>query len=105
MILDGVVCSPRQHSCHVSPLLPERSMGQEQDPLFGRCPFYLQNARVEMVMPSFSALFAQPSRNKLGNKRPPLSPVLLHKPSNEIVLFLSPRLFLEEGRLVFDDLF
>lgn len=58
MILDGVVCSPRQHSCHVSPLLPERSMGQEQDPLLRRSPLNLQNARVKMIMPPLPALLA-----------------------------------------------
>ena len=71
-------------------------MGKEEDPFLVGHPLNLENARVEMVMPAFPALLAQPPFYKLGDEGPTLRSILLDQLSNEVIFLFSPWLLLQE---------
>lgn len=96
MVFDRVVGPPGQHLRHLRPLVSVGSVRQKQDPFFMRHPLHLQDARVEVIMPSLAALFPQPALHELGDEGPALRPILFNKLPDEIVLLLSPGFFLKE---------
>ena len=78
VVLDWVVGSSWEHFGHLSPLVSVRSMSQEEDPLFMGHPLDLEDAGVEVVVPTFSALFPKSPLNKLSDEGPPLRPILFN---------------------------
>ena len=96
MILDGVVCSSWEHFGHFGPLVAVGGVCQKQDPLLVRHPFDLEDTRVEVIVPSFSALLAEASLDELGNKRPPLRSILFDQSSDQVILGLGPGLLSKE---------
>lgn len=59
-------------------------------------PFVFKDRRVQMVVPSFPALFAQPPWYKPGDERPALGAVLVDKTPDKQVLVLGPGFFSEQ---------
>ena len=100
MVLDGVVGASGQHLGHFGPLVAVGGVREEQDPLLVRHPLDLEDAGVEVVVPAFAALLAQPPLHELGDEGPPLRPVLLHQFPHQVVLLLRPGLLPQESRPV-----
>ena len=100
MVLDGVVGAPWEHFGHFSPFVAVGGVGQKENPLFMGHPFHFEDARVEVVVPTFSTLLAKPALNKFGNKRPPLRSVFFNEFTYQIVLLISPGLLLKEFQFV-----
>ena len=96
MILDGVVSSSWEHFGHFGPLVAVGGVCQKQDPLLVRHPFDLEDTRVEVIVPSFSALLAEASLDELGNEGPPLRPILFDQSSDQVILGLGPGLLSKE---------
>lgn len=61
MILYWVVCPPLQIFCYLGPSVAQKLMREEQHPFFMLSPLFLLDVRIEMIMPSLPALFANPS--------------------------------------------
>ena len=84
MVLYGVVCSARKNLGNFSPPIPVLSMGLENNPLLSQRNWVLFNMRVDVIMPSFSALFARSKRaleagvDFVGNEGPLLGSVLTY---------------------------
>ena len=78
MILDGVIRPPGKHLGHLCPLVAMGGVGKEEDPLLVRHPFDLEDAWIEVVVPSLTALLPQPSLNELGDEGPTLRSILFH---------------------------
>jgi hypothetical protein len=79
MVFYGVIGPALQHFRNISPFIAEQSVSQKENPLLGKCPFGFHDVRIKMVVPSFTALFSQPARHKLGYERPSLWPILINK--------------------------
>lgn len=97
MIFDGVIGPTWQHLGHLGPLVPVGSVRQEKNPFFMWHPLHLQDAGVEVIMPSLAALLAESALHELGDEGPALRPILFNKLPDKIVLLLSPGLFLKES--------
>ena len=93
MVLDGVVGSPLQDLGDFGPFVAQSAVVQKEDPFFLHTPLDLLDFGVQMVVPSLSALLANPSRQVLGDLRPLLRPVRFNQVQNEPVLIFSPRAF------------
>lgn len=78
MILYGVVCTSRKHFCHFCPFVAMSAVCQKEDPFLMIGPIDFEDTRVEVVMPSLSALFAKAPGNMFSNHRPPLWAMLLY---------------------------
>ena len=61
MIFDGVVSSSFELSGKVSPLVAHIFVKEEEGPFLVEAPLFLIDVRVEVVVPSFPALFSYPS--------------------------------------------
>ena len=96
MVFDGVIGSPGQHLGHFGPLVAVGGVGEEQDPLLVRHPFYLEDAGVEVVVPALAALLAQAPLHEFSDEGPALRAVLLDEPAHQVVLLLAPRLLPQE---------
>lgn len=68
-------------------------MSLHDSDVFFFCPSLLFDVRIEVIMPSFSALFADSSVQILSNQRPILGTVLHHHLLDDFILFRSPRPF------------
>lgn len=100
MILNGVIRPARQHLRHISPLIPQSRMRQEQYPLLIWRPLHLQDTRIEVVMPTLSALLTEAAWDEFGDEGPALGSVLLDEFPHEVVLVVAPGLLFQEFRLV-----
>lgn len=100
MVFNRVVGPTREHFGHLGPLVAVGCVGQEQNPLFVRHPFYFEYAGIEMIVPPFSALLPEPPLHELGDEGPPLWAILFNKFPDEVILLVSPRFFPEEFRFV-----
>ena len=96
MILDGVVSSSWEHFGHFGPFVAVGGVCQKQDPLLVRHPFDLEDTRVEVIVPPFSALLAETSLDELGDEGPPLRSVLFDQSSDQVILCLGPGLLSKE---------
>lgn len=61
MILDGIVSPTREVLGDLSPSVSQTFMGQEEHPLLLVLPIVLADVWIEMIVPSLSALFSDPS--------------------------------------------
>ena len=60
MILYRIIRPSHQMFRDISPPIPQKFMRQEQNPLLFLAPLIFLNIRIQMIMPSFSALFPDP---------------------------------------------
>jgi hypothetical protein len=75
-------------------------VGEEEHPLLVRHPFDLEDAWIEVVVPSLTALLAQPSLDELGDEGPTLRSILFHQSADQVILLLSPRFLSQKARPV-----
>ena len=61
MVFDGVVSSSFELPGKVSPLVAHIFVKEEEGPFLVEAPLFLIDVRVEVVVPSFPALFSYPS--------------------------------------------
>jgi hypothetical protein len=100
MVFYRIVRPPRKHLRHLRPFVAVGSVRQKKGPFLMRHPLYLENAGIEVVMPSLTALLAQPTLHEFGDEGPSLRPVFFDQFSNKVVLLLCPRLLPQEARTV-----
>lgn len=100
MILYRIVRSPLQVFREVSPLVAQIFVQDEQNPLLIFAPLFLIDVGVEMIMPSFPALFADAAWiardgtwHVFSDDCPFLRAVLGDELDQELILFLSPGFF------------
>jgi hypothetical protein len=72
------------------------SVGQKQNPFLVAHPLYLQNAGVEVVVPSLATLLSESALDEFGDEGPALRTVLFDQFADQIVLLVSPRLLSEK---------
>lgn len=58
MIFYGVVCATGEVMRDFGPSVPQHFVGEEKEPFLLRGPLIFPDVGIEMVMPSFSTLFA-----------------------------------------------
>jgi len=78
VVLNGVVGSSLQELGDLRPFVSALSVHQEEDPLLLLAPRNLLNLRIQVVVPSLSALFADPTWQMLSNYGPFLRAIFLH---------------------------
>ena len=61
--------------------------------IFFFCPFLISNSRVQMVVPSLSALFADATRQMACNETPIFRSVQIDHGDDDLILFGSPGSF------------
>ena len=76
MIFDGVVGTAVKHFRYFCPFVIELSVFQKENPFFFFAPANLLYFRIQMIMPTLSALLSSPILKMLGNFGPLLRPVL-----------------------------
>jgi len=92
MILDGVVGPAFEDICDVSPFVCLVSVEQIKDPFLFSGPGSLPlDHWIEMVVPSFSALLSDSTREMVGNLGPLLRPVDVDQVQEESIFYVSPR--------------
>ena len=98
VVLDGVVSATLEEIGDVSPLVRLISVQQVKDPLLlsrpGGVPL---DHWVEMVVPSFTALLADSSREMVGDLSPLLRTVEVDQVQQQSILDVSPWTFDESG--------
>jgi hypothetical protein len=65
-----------------------------------RHPFHFKNARVEVVVPTLSALLTEPSFHKFSDKGPSLRAIFFNKFANKIIFLIGPWFLAKKLRLV-----
>ena len=100
MVFYRIVRPPRKHLRHLGPFVTVGSVRQKKDPLLVRHPLYLENAGIEVVVPSLTTLLAKTTLHKFGDEGPSLRSVFFDQFSDKVVLLLCPRLLPEEARTV-----
>jgi len=110
VVLDRVVSAALKYFGNLSPFIIDDAVHKEQNPFLLFAPINLFDARVQMIVPSFTALFAHAAVQVLRDESPLLwpisddeledSPVLLGRPSALDIerLALSPHTFLGQKR-------
>jgi hypothetical protein len=78
MIFDGVVSTPRKHFCHLGPLVSVCAMCQKQSPFLMIGPIDFEDTRIEVIMPTLTALFSKPARNVFSDHGPSLRAMFLY---------------------------
>lgn len=103
MVLDWVVSSSFNELSKHCPFVAIQFVEQKQNPLFIVWPLVFWDLRIQMIEPSFSALFSLSSRNVLSNEGPFIRTMLLNEFCEQKVLFFSPYLFWLSVAKAFDD--
>ena len=93
MVLDCIVRTSIQHFRDFGPFVVQNSVFQEQNPFFFFSPADFLNLRIQVVVPSFSALLASSVRQMLCYLGPLLRPVLFYELEHLPVLSLGPGSF------------
>jgi len=78
VVLYRVVRASLEHLGDLGPLVVDDAVHQEQDPLLLFIPVYFLDARVQMVVPTLSALLTHSAVQVLCNQRPLLRSVRYH---------------------------
>jgi hypothetical protein len=86
VVLYRVVGSAWKQLRNLGPLVSQRGMCLEDRSILILRPRVLVDARMQMVVPPFSALFANPALQMAGNERPPLWSMLVYKFNYLIIL-------------------
>ena len=58
IVLDGVVAAANEHSCDLSPSIFDCLVKDEEYPIFFHSPVVFLEKRVELIMPTITALFS-----------------------------------------------
>lgn len=90
MVFDRVVSAPIQSFGNFCPLVAMQSVRQEQHPLLIRSPGIFLDPGVQVVVPSFSALLSDPSRQVVGDLSPLLRSMSSNQLKNQAVFFRRP---------------
>lgn len=93
MVFYWVVSSSFNELCKHCPFVAIQFMKKKQNPLFTVTPLVLWDLRVQMIEPSFSALFSLSALNVKSNEGPFVRTMLLNEFCEQKVLFFSPYLF------------
>ena len=90
MIFDCVIGSSIQYFGYLSPLVARASMKKEEDPLLFEAPSYFLNLRIQMVVPSLTALLPNTSGKVLRNLSPLLWSMCLHQLKHQSIFLFCP---------------
>lgn len=100
MVLDWIVCTPRNILWYFSPFISMYFMSFNEYKFFIFIPLTFSDFRIKMVMPSFSALLAIsiwrccPWSDFICNDIPSFSPELFNEDTNENIFLCLPMLTL-----------
>jgi len=97
VVLDGVVRAAFEYLSDLGPFVVDDAVHQEKDPFFLFIPVYFFDARIQMIVPSLTALFPHATIQVLGNERPLLGSVGYHQLKNAPIFFGTPSAFNVEG--------
>ena len=75
MVLDCVVGATLEHLGNLGPFVIDDAVHEEEDPLLFLAPIDLLDARIQMIVPSLTALLADATIQVLGYECPLLRPV------------------------------
>lgn len=78
MILDGIVRAAGQISRNLCPSIAQFRVQVPDEALFGLCERPFAHGRVQVIVPPFSALLAQPGAQPRGQKVPAAGAPLVH---------------------------
>lgn len=92
-ILNRIVCPPFQTFCNLGPFVPQLCMQLGNLLILLVSPLTLVYVRVEMIVPTFPALFAQSPLELPRDEAPLLLTVDLHQLHNCGILLRGPRTF------------
>ena len=98
MIFYGIVCSSCQIFSDLGPSISHCSVREVQDPLFKIGPLFFFDIWIQMIVPSFPALFADSSRQSVCNVTPIFCSKLFNIFCQHFVFFFAPRP-LNHGRI------
>lgn len=90
MVLYGIIGSLSQDFGHFGPFATIKYKHKVKEPFLTLSPLILIDGRIEMVMPSLTALFSASIGNKLGDKCPFFSAMLIDNFGEHLVLFVRP---------------
>jgi hypothetical protein len=90
MIFDSIVGSARQENCYLGPSIPFSLMSKEQQPLLMISPLVFFDVGIQMIMPSFTALFSDPTWQILSDASPLLRAILLDQLNEIGILVYTP---------------
>ncbi len=72
MILDGIVSSAREHFCDFGPSISEAHVTLDNNSILVHCPcFGLVDSRIQVIVPTFTALLST-SPHEIGCNGTPL---------------------------------
>lgn len=92
MIFDGVVSPTFENVGDISPLIAVISVKKEENPFFFRSPMHISfNHRIQVIVPTLSALLPYSPRQMIGNLGPFLGTINVYQVHKESVLDISPR--------------
>ena len=86
-----VIRSARQKFSNFRPFVSVLLVSLDYSSIFLVGPLVFHDVRIQMVMPSFPTLLADPPWKGLSDVTPVLGPELLHILREHIILSLSPR--------------
>ena len=92
VVFDAVVRSAGEYFCDVSPPTAVDEIVKEQDPLLVFWQLSLIDRRVQVVVPTFSALLPDTSRQVRSDQRPFVRPVFRNQRFHQYVFLKRPRL-------------
>ena len=93
MVFDVIVCSTRKILCNFCPFITIFSMGSNYNLIFLWSPFPSFDFWVQMVMPSFSALFSYSSWQITRDDAPIFRSILFDELNHLLIFFFRPRSF------------
>ena len=93
VVLDGIVGPPGKELGNLCPSVSNPRVRSQNDHILDLCPRTLKDGRVDVVVPSLTALLPNPSGERLGNHGPLDRPMLLNKETHTLILLGRPRTF------------
>ena len=90
MILDGIIGTTFKDLGYISPFIALALVRDKQNQFFLKAPSILLYLWVQMIVPSLSALFTNPSRKMFCNIGPFLGSFFLDKPQDKSILLDAP---------------
>lgn len=91
MVFYCVISSAFKNFRNFRPFVATASVHEVEDPFLFLAPANLFNFGIQMIVPSFSALFANSAWKMLSNQSPFLGSILFDQVKNHLVFLLSPR--------------
>lgn len=97
MVFYCVISSAIQHLSHFSPLIADASVIEEQQPLLLGSPRNLLYFRIQVVVPPFTTLFPNTSRQVFSDLSPLLRAVSVDQVQDKSIFLISPGTFNKAG--------